>query len=262
MDNNGTELYNCPGCGARLDPTEADLARGYAACSYCKAQVRFKKRREDSTGRPVYVTVFRKPRGRGMALVATGGAALVLIIAVVFIWTMKAPRRPRASRTGTLKVSEGLAIPPGAVAITPETQTAFPIVCRGDRTMSIRNQSFKKDGAVLESGGSCAVFIDNATLVSGDGLLKITGNGSVKIENSNLAGKSFALWTSGSVSVIIGNSNITGETTAIHATGSSSVTITNCNLTAPVAASTSGNGSVVLVNTNVKGRTLGNILVQ
>ncbi len=255
MDNTDLTAYTCPGCGAMLNAGEADRARGTITCRYCKAEVRLKRPEE---GRPGGVPFSGRDRRPGKYLIGFMilGLAAAALTGAVILFLGKSVSRKTTDGPGTIR------LPEGTVRITAETQSSFPIVCRGEKAIAIINQSFTKDGAVLETGGHCRVFIDNSTLISKGRLLKITGNGTVTIENSNLAGGSCALLATGRVAVVIGNSNINSDTTAVHALGNATVTIRNCNLTGAVAALAGDGAKIIIANTNVKGESKGNIEVR
>ncbi len=255
MDKNDLKVYSCPGCGAMLDPSEADKARGTVTCRYCKARVRLKR---DDEGKAAWLPLNGPDRKPGKYLMifmilTIVGATLVGIL--IFLMSAMVSRKkadgPAAGR-----------FPEGTIRISAETQSTFPIICRGEKSIAIVSQSFTGDGAILDSGGPCRVFIDNTTLVSKKRLLTITGTGTVTVENSNLTGGFCALWVSGRVRVNISNSNINSDKTSVHATGNASITIRNCNLTGSVAAQAGENAKIILINSNVKGETKGRIEVQ
>lgn len=254
-ENKNLNAYTCPGCGAMLDPGEADKALGIITCRYCKARVQLKKNDETNPAGLPFTGRNRRPGPYLMAFMALALVGAALISAVTFFLSKGASRKamdgPVAGK-----------FPEGTTLVNAETQSAFPISCRGEKTIAIVNQSFTRDGAILDTGGPCRVFIDNTTLISKGRPVKITGTGTVTIDNSNLTGGSCALWVSDSVTVVISNSNINSDATAVHAAGNASVTIRNCNLTGAVAARAADRAKIVIVNTNVKGETKGNIEVQ
>ncbi|MBP7735578.1 MAG: right-handed parallel beta-helix repeat-containing protein [Spirochaetes bacterium] len=254
-ENKNLNTYTCPGCGAMLDPGEADKARGIITCRYCKARVQLKKNDETNTAGLPFTGRNRRPGKFLMAFLVLALVGVALISAVIFFLSKGVSRKtmdnPAAGR-----------FPEGTIQINAETQSSFPISCKGEKSIAIVNQSFTRDGIILDTGGPCRVFIDNTTLISKDRPVKITGTGTVTIDNSNLTGGSCALWVSDRVTVVISNSNINSDGTAIHAMGNASVTIRNCNLTGSVAARAGDRAKIVIANTNVKGETKGNIEVQ
>jgi len=255
VEEKNLTAYTCPGCGAMLDPGEADKARGTTTCRYCKARVRLKRSDEGKADWLLFTGTDRRP-GKYLVIfmiLTIVGATLVGIL--IFLMSAMVSRKkadgPAAGR-----------LPEGTIRISAETQSTFPIICRGEKSIAIVNQSFTRDGAILDSGGPCRVFIDNTTLVSKERLITINGTGTVIIENSNLTGGSCALWVSDSVTVVISNSNISSDSTAVHAAGNASVSIRNCNLTGALAARAAGRAKIVIANTTVKGGTEGDIEIQ
>ncbi len=255
MEDKNLTAYTCPGCGAMLDPSEADKARGIITCRYCKARVRLKRSDKGKAAWLPFTGPDRRPGKYLMIfmLLTIVGATLVgiLIFLMSAMVSRKKPDGPAAGR-----------LPEGTIRISAETQSTFPIICRGEKSIAIVNQSFTGDGAILDSGGTCRVFIENTTLVSKKRLLTVTGTGTVTIENSNLTGGACALWVSDSVTVVISDSNINSDAIAVHAAGNASVTIRNCNITGAVAARAADRAKIVIANTTVKGGTEGDIEVQ
>ena len=179
--------YKCPGCGAMLDPSESEKAKGVIICRYCNTHLELETVNEENTGGPGPAdgtgTARRKVR---IAAVAAGGVILMGIAAgIVTTRTMTTPQSGHGFFTRS------------TVNITEEGQSVYPISCKGDDSIAIRDQAFTKNENILLATGGCRAVIDNSTMVSNADAIRTSSSGTIAIDNADISGDTSALWADG-----------------------------------------------------------------
>lgn len=239
-----TEHYECPNCGANLDPSLPSGHEVYTVrCEYCGKKIRIKQepapKRGGLAGQRPRLRVSRAGP-RPLLFVIIGLAVGLPLIGGLAICGL-------ASR-GT-SVARRLASGAGGSG-----SAAYPLRCSGSEQINLSDETVRQPGAIVEASGSCKVVISNSNLTSEAVAIVARGKAEITISNTSLSGATGAISTTGSAHVVVDNATVQSRGTAVHAAGRSEVSLSNSRLSGNVAAySTKGKGKVSITGTSVTG---------
>ncbi len=237
-----TEHYECPNCGANLDPSLPSGHEVYTVrCEYCGKKIRIKQEPAPARGGPAG----RRPRlrveragPRPLLFVIIGLAVGLPLIGGLLICGL--------ASTGT-DVTRRLVSGAGVSA-------AYPLRCSGSEQINLSNETVRQPGTIVEASGSCKVSISNANLTSDAVAIVARGSAEISISNTSLSGAAGAITTTGNAHVVVDNSTVQSRGTAVHAAGKSEVSLSNSRLSGDEAAyATKGKGKVSITGTSVTG---------
>lgn len=241
MTSAKTEHYECPNCGASLDPS---LPSGHAVytvrCEYCGKKIRIKQEPAPARGGPAGRPRLRVERAglRPLLFVIIGLAVGLPLIGGLLICGLASTGSDVAQR-----IASGAGV-----------STAYPLRCGGSEQINLSNETVRQPGAIVEASGSCEVTISDANLTSEAVAIVARGRAVVTITNTNLSGVAGAITTSGSARVMVDNSTVQSRGTAVQAKGLSEVSLSNSRLSGDKAAyATKGKGKVSVTGTSVSG---------
>jgi DNA-directed RNA polymerase subunit RPC12/RpoP len=240
-----SEHYECPNCGANLDPSLPSGHEVYTVrCEYCGKKMRIKQEPAPARGSPAE----RQPRlrvervrPRPLLFVIIGLAVVLPLVGGLAICGL-------ASR-GT-DVARRLTVGAGAGSAT----AAYPLRCSGSEQLTLSDETVRQTGTIVEASGSCKVSISSANLTSDAVAIIARGSAEVSISNTSLNGAVGAITAAGRARVVVDNSTVQSRGTAVHAAGTAEVSLSNSRLSGDKAAyATKGKGKVSISGTSVTG---------
>jgi hypothetical protein len=234
----------CPGCGATLNAEYTPGQITYVNCTYCKNRVAVTAPGIHEAG-PVTAPDADTARIRRMAVALAAAAAFIIMGAAASVIVF----RGSAPVDGTT----------GGDTLAPETAgRSDTIVCYGDRSMLLENETITRDKTAIVTSGRCRLTVRNVNLSSPATTLVASGDSVVTIDNSTVSGGSAAVIASGSARVRIVGSTVKSAGTGLISSGSSVVDLDNSVLKGnQLAYIQSGEGRIILSRTKVQGRVAG-----
>ncbi len=235
-----SEHYECPNCGANLDPSLPSGHEVYTVrCEYCGKKIRIKQepaRGGAAGGRPRLRVSRAGPRRLIFVII---GLAVVLPLVGGLVICGLASKGQDVMR----RISSGAGV-----------SAAYPLRCGSSEQINLSDETVRQPGTIVEASGSCKVSISNANLISDAVAIVARGSAEISISNTSLSGAAGAITTTGNARVVVDKSTVQSRGTAVHAAGKSEVSLSNSRLSGDKAAyATKGKGKVSITGTSVTG---------
>ena len=101
----------------------------------------------------------------------------------------------------------------GHPAYAGKPKKSRPIVCSGNKDMTVRNRVVETSGDGVVASGNCDLTLVGCRITAGGNGIKSSGNSDVKVRKSTIVGRKNAVLVSGQGSVHAKNSTISGKIT-------------------------------------------------